>query len=107
MMRQITEQVEVRCGDCNQVMRGSQSCAITKIEIGGKVYQRDATHYDVNETCHDCGIVNRVGNVHHGGCDVEICPKCGEQFLTCKCERKGNTLDKEKGIIIYVEENAW
>src|SRR5262249_55224737 len=31
--------------------------------------------------CHDCGA--RPGEYHRLGCDVERCPRCGFQLLTC------------------------
>lgn len=34
-------------------------------------------------TCHDCGC--REGEIHEFGCDVERCPFCGGQLITCNC----------------------
>ena len=33
--------------------------------------------------CHDCAILK--GEFHVPGCDVEECPICGGQLLTCDC----------------------
>ena len=33
--------------------------------------------------CHDCRAV--PGAVHHHGCDMERCPACGEQSISCGC----------------------
>jgi hypothetical protein len=33
--------------------------------------------------CHDCGI--QIGGLHHFGCDMEECPRCHEQLISCDC----------------------
>jgi len=33
--------------------------------------------------CHDCGVL--PGEIHHTGCDVEVCPWTFRQRVTCSC----------------------
>jgi hypothetical protein len=40
------------------------------------------------EHCRDCGVP--IGSFHVGGCGVEECPNCGQQFASCDCNE---TLD--------------
>ncbi len=34
--------------------------------------------------CHDCNAL--AGQLHHPGCDMERCPKCGGQAIGCGCD---------------------
>lgn len=38
---------------------------------------------DSNQRCHDCNI--QVGGYHHPGCDMEECPRCHGQLISCGC----------------------
>lgn len=74
----------VMCADCGKEMIGSDTCTVKEITIGGVVYQRSTYHFpEPTGRCHDCGI--KHGGYHHPGCDVERCPRCGGQLITCGC----------------------
>ena len=77
----------VKCVDCNKEMTTTASCDLSHkyIRIDRREFLRDTTFFDVNKRCHDCGIINKKGNLHHLGCDVERCPKCGGQLISCDC----------------------
>lgn len=81
----------MKCIDCNREMTSTHthSCTLKTITLRGKTYNRDATYYDINTRCHDCNIVNRRGNIHHLGCDIERCPRCTGQLLSCGCQEEG------------------
>lgn len=56
--------------------------------IDGTVYpripfgdEREGHSVADDEHCHDCAAVN--GELHVPGCDVECCPACGGQVLSC------------------------
>ena len=37
----------------------------------------------MTERCHDCDCL--LGEKHYDGCDVEECPKCHGQLISCEC----------------------
>lgn len=54
--------------------------------------------------CHDCGV--REGEIHRLGCDMEQCPFCGGQLISCFCQNLGAKEQFEavtaKGRIPYI-----
>ena len=45
----------------------------------------EGTHLYADRPCHDCAVI--LGQVHVPGCDMERCPLCGGQWISCRCER--------------------
>ncbi len=60
-----------KCNICGQEMLTAHGCSISKVHIGGKVYDRircgDPRDFGADlehgERCHDCGA--EVGGIHH------------------------------------------
>ena len=53
-------------------------------EIARIPYGSERDDWGAHKTpCHDCRVFN--GELHVVGCDVEECPICHTQLLTCAC----------------------
>lgn len=50
-----------------------------RIGYGSEQEDWDADH----GPCHDCGV--KKGQRHVMGCDIERCPRCGGQVISCEC----------------------
>ena len=83
--------VYVRCRDCKQDMAPGNGCTLPQVRIQGQVYDR--IRYGNEEEdwgaangypCHDCNV--SPGQLHHLGCDVERCPACSHQLISCGCD---------------------
>ena len=87
---QVTEDWPRRIGEAQE---------ITTYTIGGKEYPRIRYGEEPEDwgaekgPCHDCAVVK--GQFHVLGCDVERCPVCGGQVISCGCPYDGDE-DREE-----------
>lgn len=84
------------CPDCKQNRIASRGCSLAYVVIDKEKYKRVTGEYEkgkafskdviLNEEkrCLDCGAFE--GNVHHFGCEYELCPIHKTFFITCDCD---------------------
>ncbi len=68
------------CIDCSLVMATAKGCTRTELIIHGSPFVR---RRHGGNRCGGCGA--KRGGVHHLGCDLERCPRCRRQLLSCGC----------------------
>ncbi|MFX0099827.1 MAG: hypothetical protein ACFFCS_09600 [Candidatus Hodarchaeota archaeon] len=105
---------DMRCPNCSsslvkvgKALLKCESCNVTMPKIS-LVLKHDENVYK-NALCHDCG--RKEGEIHEYGCDMEICPFCGLQIITCGCiyKKLGYDYDPEKendGLPLDVYKNG-
>jgi hypothetical protein len=75
------------CYYCNQEMasKKTRTCTGNKVVKFPDGEKLPAMPYisDDNSRCGDCYVA--PGGFHHPGCDMEDCPRCGGQLISCGC----------------------
>lgn len=70
------------CHDCAREMTEADSCVPEAVLIAGVPHTRvRCREVDRGGRCGDCGA--RRGGLHHFGCDMERCPRCRWQLISC------------------------
>ena len=95
------------CQDCQHEMHTAASCTVDVLILGGERFERHRLEQPVGPAgrCGDCGI--QRGGYHHLGCDLEDCPSCGHQLISCGCVRTNEDIELLVGVadgtVVYPE----
>jgi hypothetical protein len=77
------------CQFCHSEMTTARSCTVEALHLGGTRYELAPHGSDPflarfpRGRCGDCGVA--WGGLHHLGCDLQRCPRCRGQLLSCGC----------------------
>lgn len=100
------------CDDCGKEMLTARTCKENiGVTINGKHY--DPIPYEPlpelkkikGLRCHDCGI--RPGGIHHQGCDMEQCPNCNGQLISCDCDIEDSEDEDDFNICTSQSNISW
>lgn len=75
----------MECPYCEQEMKKHVGCTEGTVTFpDGK--EMPAVPHDHEQDCGDC--LCPQGSFHHPGCDMERCPQCSGQLISCDCLRE-------------------
>jgi hypothetical protein len=76
------------CEWCHGEMTVATSCSVNAFHRNGRRFHMvpfgdESGRPTSGDRCGDCGVSR--GGWHHPGCDLQPCPACGRQLISCGC----------------------
>jgi len=71
------------CTWCEREMTIADSCSVEVLHRHGEPVAMIRLGRRAEQRCGDCGTA--PGGFHHLGCDMQRCPVCRRQMITCGC----------------------
>jgi hypothetical protein len=76
------------CSWCHGEMETAISCVVDAFHRNGRRFDMspfggEPGRRASGDRCGDCGVIR--GGWHHPGCDLQGCPVCGGQLMSCGC----------------------
>lgn len=99
------------CDWCGSEMTTAESCNVKALHRGGvptaMIRWGRERGWKASSRCGDCGVL--PGRYHHLGCDVQQCPVCRGQMITCGCRFDEDGPDDGDGaelLDLYLDSNG-
>jgi hypothetical protein len=78
--------IAATCSTCHREKLVATSCTVAQVMLtNGRVLPRvrfsPLDGANVDDRCRACNVGR--GGLHHLGCDLEVCPSCGQQANIC------------------------
>jgi hypothetical protein len=86
------------CEDCDQEMLQARTCTVDAVILQGHRYTRGRAFPGAPDgRCGACGVTEDA--YHHLGCDMEDCPRCGRQLISCGCTWADEETEDMMGVV--------
>ena len=77
-----------KCSACGREMLTAKGCTFKFLKMtDGRYVERQKVGAEgwtsEGQRCGDCGAL--YGHYHHPNCDIERCPICKRQLISCNC----------------------
>ena len=99
------------CDWCKREMTTAASCSAAALHRGGQAIRMipwgKERGWAARTRCGDCGVMR--GGFHHPGCDIQRCPLCFGQMMSCDCrfDEDGPDEDDEDEVLdVYFDGNG-